>query len=55
MELSPLKNQSPSIIIDLGSNSIKFGLSSDLFPSHVIPNIIGKKKAKFIFSKEKFK
>ena len=44
MELSPVKNQSPSIIIDLGSNSIKFGLSSDLFPSHVIPNIIGKKK-----------
>ena len=44
MELSPVKNQSPSIIIDLGNNSIKFGLSSDLFPSHVIPNIIGKKK-----------
>ena len=43
MDLSELKKL-PNIIIDLGSNSIKFGFSSDLFPKHVIPNMIGRIK-----------
>ena len=31
-----------NIIIDLGSNSIKFGFSSDLYPKYIIPTITGK-------------
>ena len=34
----------PNIIIDLGSNKIKFGFSSDLFPKYIIPNVTGKTK-----------
>ena len=37
----------PNIIIDLGSNKIKFGFSSDLFPKYIIPNITGKIKPNF--------
>ena len=44
MDLSELKKL-PNIIIDLGTNSIKFGFSSDLFPRHVIPNMIGQVKS----------
>ena len=44
MDLSEQQKQLPNIIIDLGSNSIKFGFSSDLYPKHVIPNITGKIK-----------
>ena len=44
MDLSEQQNLLPNIIIDLGSNSIKFGFSSDLFPKYVIPNITGKIK-----------
>ena len=45
MDLSEQKNQLPNIIIDLGSNSIKFGYSSELYPKYVIPNITGKIKS----------
>ena len=43
MDLSEQKNL-PNIIIDLGSNNIKFGFSSDLFPKYVIPTMTGKTK-----------
>ena len=43
MDLATENKKDPKIIIDLGSNSIKFGFSSDLFPKYIIPNIIGKK------------
>lgn len=43
MDLSEQKNL-PNIIIDLGSNNIKFGFSSDLFPKYIIPTMIGKIK-----------
>ena len=43
MDLATENKKDPQIIIDLGSNSIKFGFSSDLFPKYIIPNIIGKK------------
>ena len=44
MDLSEIKKVA-NIIIDLGSNSIKFGFSSDLYPKHVIPNMIGRIKS----------
>ena len=43
MDLSELKNVT-NIIIDLGTNSVKFGFSSDLFPKYVIPNMLGRVK-----------
>ena len=43
MDLATENKKDPQIIIDLGSNCIKFGFSSDLFPKYIIPNIIGKK------------
>ena len=45
MEISEQKIL-PNIIIDLGSNTIKFGMSCDLFPKYIIPNMIGKIKEK---------
>ena len=43
MDLSEQKKL-PNIIIDLGSNNIKFGFSSDLFPKYIIPTMTGKTK-----------
>lgn len=43
MEISDKKAN--IIIIDLGTNSIKFGFNTDLFPKYVIPNMIGRVKS----------
>ena len=44
----------PNIIIDLGSNNIKFGFSSDSFPKYIIPNMVGKVKKKFFSPIKKY-
>jgi len=38
--------QAPHIIIDFGSNTIKFGFNYDPFPKFIIPNVVGKIKNK---------
>lgn len=43
MDFSEQKNH-PTIIIDFGSDTIKFGFNLELYPPYIIPNMIGKLK-----------
>ena len=53
MDLSEQKNL-PNIIIDLGSNCIKFGFSSDPFPKYIIPNAVAKDDTNSFLSIKKY-